>query len=170
MTPSPIPSSEPISNEDFTPAIDPGDRRQSFIPKAISPATRLRIHHTSTSSVYYTYPFSLRSTSICSTASIHIPRMHEQRTLRAPSLASHTRTNPKASTNPFFRGAYNVQVTGTPTFNTIIDGIVVESRTYGPGPIGIGIGISPGQSSTAHQDSDQSRRLRYDPPCTLTLI
>ena len=135
MTPSPIPSLEPISNEYFPLAIciDPGNRRQSFIPEAIAPTVRLCIHHTNTSSTYHTHPFSLRSTSICSTASIHIPRMHEQRndsTLPTPSLASHTRTNPNASTNPFFRGASNVQVTGTADFNTIIDGIVVESRTY----------------------------------------
>jgi len=56
---SQIPSLEPLSDEDFQQAIDPRDHRRSFIPEAISPAARLRVHHENTSSAYYTHPFSL---------------------------------------------------------------------------------------------------------------
>ena len=105
--------------------------------------------------------------------------MHEQRntrTSRTPSLSSHARSNTNASTNPthsnFFRGASNVQITGTPTFNTIVGGVVVESHDYGPGTIDnleFGIRFSPSRSSTAHHDSYQSRRSRYDPPCAFSI-
>jgi hypothetical protein len=64
-----------------------------------------------------------------------------------------------------FRGASDVQIMNGATFNTIVDGVVVESYTHGPGRfdnLQFGMQFSPGQSSTMHQD--RSQRSRSDVP------
>ena len=106
-----------VPNDDFPPEIDTRERCQSFIPEAPTSSARHgvarpHIRQTSTNGI-----------------SPHTPL--------TPPVASHIRSNFNFPTNSLrmFGGASNVRITGEATFNIIVDGVVVQSRTYGPGRI-----------------------------------
>jgi len=162
-----IDTPEAVLNSGFPAELDIGGHHR-YIPT--SPAARLHIHHANANSMYYNHLFSLHSInpSMCSVGSTHRLRMHDQRNDRSlPTLSftSHTHSN-IPPTFSMFRGARNVQISGGATFSTV-DGNIVESRTYGTGPINnfeFGARSIPGQPLTPHQQP--SRFSGYDSTCT----